>query len=179
MHNVTYVGHSGYQKNVAVVKSHYFWLGLKKEIMDYIAKCMECQKVKAEHRHLAGLLQPLPIPEWKWDVVTMDFIIGLPRTSKQHDFIMVVVDKLTKAAHFIPLKTTHRAADVADIFLKEVARLHGIPKTIVSDRDLKFTSNFWKGLFKGFEMNMNFSTTYHPESDGQTERVNEVIEDML
>ena len=86
---------------------------------------MECQKVKAKHRHPAGLLQPLPIPEWKWDMVTMDFITGLPRTSKKHDSIMVVVDKLTKSAHFIPLKTTHRAADVVDIFLKEVARLHG------------------------------------------------------
>jgi transposase InsO family protein len=152
---------------------------LKKEIVEYIARCMECQKVKAEHRHPAGLLQPLPIPEWKWDVVTMDFITGFPRTSKQHDSIMVVVDKLTKAAHFIPLKTTHRAADVVDIFLKEVAHLHGIPKTIVSDRDPKFTSNFWRGLFKGFRTNLNFSTAYHPESDGQTERVNRVIEDML
>jgi hypothetical protein len=175
MHNVAYAGHPGYQKTVAAIKSHYFWPGLKKEITEYIARCMECQKVKAEHRHPAGLLQPLPIPEWKWDVVTMDFITGLPRTSKQHDSIMVVVDKLTKAAHFIPLKTTHRAADVADIFLKEVARLHGIPKTIVFDRDPKFTSNFWKGLFKGFGTNLNFSTTYHPESDGQTERVNRVI----
>jgi hypothetical protein len=96
----------------------------------------------------------------------MDFIIGFPRTSNQHDSIMVVVDKLTKFAHFIPLKTTHKVADVADIFLKEVAHLHGIPKTIVSDRDLKFTLNFWKGLFKGFRMNLNFSTTYHPDSDG-------------
>jgi hypothetical protein len=96
----------------------------------------------------------------------MDFITGLPRMSKQHDSIMVVVDKLTKAAHFIPLKTTHKAAYVVDIFLKEVARLHGIPKTIVSDRDPKFTSNFSKRLFKGFRTNLNFSTTYHPESDG-------------
>jgi hypothetical protein len=179
MHNVTYVGHPGYQKTVAAVKNHYFWSGLKKEIAEYITRCMECQKVKAEHRHPAGLLQPLPIPGWKWDVVTMDFITGLPRTNKQHDSIMVVVDKLTKVAHFIPLKTTHRAADVANIFLKEVARLHGIPKTIVSDRDPKFTSNFWKGLFKGFRTNLNFSTAYHPESDGQTERINRVIEDML
>jgi hypothetical protein len=112
------------------------------------------------------LLQPLPILEWKWEVVTMDFIMGLPRTCKLHDSIMVVVYKLTKSAHFIPLKTTHKVADVADIFMKEVARLHKIPKTIVSDRDLKFTSNLWKGLFKGFRMNLNFSTTYHPESDG-------------
>jgi hypothetical protein len=97
------------------------------------------------------LLQPLPIPEWKWDVVTMDFITRIPRTSKQHDSIMVVVDKLTKSTHFIPLKTTHRETDVVDIFLKEIACLHGIPKTIVSNRDSKFTLNFWKGLFKGFE----------------------------
>jgi hypothetical protein len=109
----------------------------------------------------------------------MDFITGLPTTSKQHDSIIVVVDKLTKAANFIPLKTTHKVANVVDIFLKEVACLHGIPKTILSDRDPKFTSNFSKGLFKGFRMNMNFSTAYHPESDGQTERVNTVIEDIL
>jgi hypothetical protein len=179
MHNVAYVGHPGYQKTMAAVKGHYFWPGLKKEIAEYIARCMECQKVKAEHRHPAGLLQPLPIPEWKWDVVTMDFITGLPRTSKQHDSIMVVVDKLTKVDHFIPLKTTHRAAEVADIFLKEVACLHGILKTILSDRDPKFTLNFWKGLFQGFRTNLNFSTAYHPESDGQTERVNRVIKDML
>jgi hypothetical protein len=142
MHNVAYAGHPGYQKTVAAVKSHYFWPGLKKEIAEYIVRCMECQKVKVEHRQPAGLLQPLPIPEWKWDVVTMDFITGLPRTSKQHDSIMVVVDKITKDTHFIPLKTTHRVVDVDDIFLKEVAHLHGIPKTIVSDRDPKFTSNF-------------------------------------
>jgi hypothetical protein len=112
-------------------------------------------------------------------VVTMDFITGFPKTSKQHDSIMVVVEKITKANHFIPLKTTHKVVDVVDIFLKEVARLHEIPKTIVSDRDPKFTSNFWKGLFKGFRMNLNFSTTYHLESDGQTKRVNGVIEYIL
>jgi hypothetical protein len=166
MHNVTYARHPGYQKTVAAVKSHYFWLGMKREIAEYITRCMECQKVKGEHRHPTGLLQPLPIPEWKWEVVTMDFITRLPRTSKQHDSIMVVVEKLTKDSHFIPLKTTHKATDVADIFLKEVARLHRIRKMIVSNRDPKFTSNFWKGLFKGFIMNLNFSTTYHPESNG-------------
>jgi hypothetical protein len=162
-----------------VVKSQYLWPGMKREIAEYIARCMECQKVKTEHKHPAGLLQPLSIPEWKWELVTMDFIMGLPRIGKLHDSIMVVVEKLTKYAHFIPLKTTHKAADVVDIFMKEVARLHGIPKTIVSNRDLKFTSNFWKGLFKGFRMNMNFSIAYHPETDGQMKRVNRVIEDML
>ena len=115
---------------------------MKKEIVEYIVICMECHKVKAEDRHPTGLLQPLPIPEWKWEVVTMNFIMGLPRTDKQHDPIMVVVGKLMKVAHFIPLKTTHKAMDVAEIFMKEVARLHEISKTIVSDRDPKFTSNF-------------------------------------
>jgi hypothetical protein len=155
-----------------VVKSHYFWLGMKKYIVEYIARCMECQKVKAEHSHPAGLLQPLPIPEWKWEVAKMDFITGLPRIGKQHDSIMVVVEKITKDAHFIPLMTTHKATDVADIFMKEVARLHKIPKKIVSDRDPKFTSNLWKGLFKVFRMNLNFSKTYHHESNGNIEWVN-------
>ena len=89
-----------------------------------------------------GLLQPLTIPEWKWEVVTMDFIMGFPRIGNMHDLIMVVVEKLTKYVDFIPLKTTHKAVDVVDIFMKEVARLHGIPKTIVSDKDSKFTLNF-------------------------------------
>jgi hypothetical protein len=179
MHNVPYTWHLGYQKIVVAVKSQYFWLGMKREIAGYIARCMECQKVKSEHRHPTRLLQPLPIPEWKWEVVTMDFITGLSRTSKMHDSIIVVVGNLTKDSHFIPLNTTHKAVDVVDIFMKEVALLHEIPKMIVSDRDLKFTSNLWKGLFNGFRMNMNFSTTYHPESGGQIERVNMVIEDML
>jgi hypothetical protein len=181
MHNVPYVGHLGYHKTVATIKSHYhyFWPGMKREIVEYIARCMEFQKVKDENRHPTWLLQPLPIPEWKWEVVTMDFITGFPRIGKMHDSITVVVKKLTKATHFIPLKTTHKETDVVDIFMKEVARLHKIPKTIVSDRDPKFTSNFWKGLFKGFRTNLNFSIDYHPESDGHTERVNRVIEDIM
>jgi hypothetical protein len=98
----------------------------------------------------------------------MDFITRLPKTNKQHDSIMVVVDKLTKDAHFMTLKTTHKETNVADIYMREVAQFHGIPKTIVYDRDPKFTSKFWKGLFKQFRTNLNFNTTYHPEFDGQT-----------
>jgi hypothetical protein len=179
LHNVPYVGHPGYQKTIATVKKQYYWPGMKKEVVDFIARCLECQKVKVEHRHPAGLLQPFPIPEWKWEVITMDFITKLPRSSKQHDSIMVVVDKLTKAAHFVPVKSTYKETNIVDIYMREIAKLHGVPKTIVSDRDPKFTSNFWKGLFKGIGTSLNFSTTYHPESDGQTERVNQVIEDML
>jgi hypothetical protein len=152
---------------------------MKKEVVDFIAKCLECQKVKVEHRHPTGFLQPLLIPEWKQEVVTMDFITKLPRKIKQHDFIMVVVDKLTKAAHFIPVKLTDKETNIDDVYMREIDRLHGIPKTIVSDKVLKSTSKFWKKLFNGFGTNLNFSTTYHPELDGKTERVNQVIEDIL
>jgi hypothetical protein len=108
----------------------------------------------------------------------MDFIIGFPRAIKQHDAIMVVVDKITKATHFIPMKVTHKETNVADIYMREVAHLHGIRKKIVSNRDPMFTSKFWKGLFHGFKTNLKLSTTYHSESDGKI-RVNQVIEDML
>jgi hypothetical protein len=118
IHNVPYAGHPGYQKTIAVVKSQYYWPGMKKEVVDFISRCLECQKVKAEHRHPAGFLQPLPIPEWKWEVVTMDFITKLPRTNKQHDSIMVVVDKLTKSTHFIPVKLTHKASKIVDVYMK-------------------------------------------------------------
>jgi hypothetical protein len=98
----------------------------------------------------------------------MDFIMGLPKTVKQHDAIMVVVEKMSKATHFIPVKSTHKAVNIAEIFMREIFRLHGIPKTIISDRDTKFTSKFWKALFEGLGTQLNFNTTYHPQTDGQT-----------
>jgi hypothetical protein len=113
MHNVPYVGHPGYQKTIAVVRSQYFWPGMKKDVVDYIARCMECQRVKVEHRHPIGFLQPFPILEWKWEVVTIDFITKFPKTTRQHDSIMVVVDKLTKYAHFILVKLSHKVTNIA------------------------------------------------------------------
>jgi len=118
MNNVPYVGHLGYQKTIAVVKRQYYWLGMKKEVVDFISKRLECQKVKAEHRHSVGMLQALPIPEWKWEVVTTYFITKMPKTTKQHDSIMVVVDKLTKVAHFILVNLTHKAANSVDIYMR-------------------------------------------------------------
>jgi hypothetical protein len=135
---------------------------MKKDVSYYISRCMECHRVKVEHRHPIGLLQPLPIPEKKWEVVTIDFITKLPRKTRQHDSIMVVVDKLTEATHFVPIKITHTTTNIAEIYKREIVRLHGIPKEIVSDRDTNFNSNLWRGLFKGFGTNMNFITTYHP-----------------
>jgi len=141
MHNVPYDGHPSYQKMITKVRSQLFWWGMKKYVVDYIARCMECQKVKDEYRHPMGLLQPLPILEKKWEVITIEFITKFPRTTRQHDSIMVVVDKLTKATHFVPVKTTHTTTNIAEIYMREIARLHGTPRTIVSDRDTKFTSN--------------------------------------
>jgi hypothetical protein len=131
MHNVAYVGHSCYQKTIAVVNNQNLWSVMKKEVANYIVICLECKKVKVEHIHLTGFLQSLLIPEWKWEVVTIDFITMLPKIVKQHDSIMVVVDKLTTFAHFIPMKLTHKATNIADIYMREIARLHGVPKDIV------------------------------------------------
>ena len=147
-----------------LIKS-YYWPNMKNDAAIYIARCFECQQVKTEHQHPVGLLQPLPIPKWKWEIISMDFITGLPKTNKQHDSIMVVVDKLSKAAHFIPVKSTFKAINIADIFMKEIFRLHGISKVVISDRDVKFTSNFWKSLFKGLDTQLNFSIAYHPQTD--------------
>jgi hypothetical protein len=113
-------------------------------------------------------MQLLPIPKWKWEVVTIYFITKFPMKTRKNDSIMVVVEKLTKAAHFIPVKVTHKAPNIPYIYMREIARLHGVTKEIVSDQDPKFTSNFWTGLFKGFGTNLNFNTTNHPDSDGKT-----------
>ena len=113
MHNVPYVGHLGYQKKIAAVRSQFFWLGMKKDVVDYIAKCMEYWRVKVEHRHPTGLLHPFPIPENKWQVISIDFITKLSRTIRQNDSILVVVDKLIKATHFVPIKMTHTTTNIA------------------------------------------------------------------
>jgi hypothetical protein len=148
MHNVPYVEHLGYQKKITTVRSQLFCMGMKKDVVDYIARCMECQRVKVENRHPTGFLQPLSIPENKWEVITIAFITKFPRKTRKHDSIMVVVDKITKVPHFILVKMTHKATNIAKIYIKEISRLHGVPKEIVFDRDTKFTSNLWKGLFK-------------------------------
>jgi len=119
------------------------------------------------------------ILEWKWEVISMDFITSLPRTVRWHDYIMVVVDRLSKVAHFILVKTTYSSSDITHVFIKEIMQLHGVPKNIVSDRDAKFTSKFWKELFVGLGTNIAFITTYHQNKNGQTERVSKILEDML
>jgi hypothetical protein len=113
LHKKPYSGHPGYQKLITMLRKEFYWPNMKGETTEYLARCLECQQVKVEHQHPTGLLQPLPIPEWKWEVISMDFITGLPRSSKQNDSIMVVVDKLSKETHFIPVKSTYKAINIA------------------------------------------------------------------
>ena len=141
-HKQPYSGHLGYQKMLTALKKKLFWPGMKKHVADYLARYMECQLVKVEHQHPAGPLNPMLISEWKWDTISIDFITRLPRRKYQHDSVMVVVHTLTKAAHFIPVKSTFGTAQVENLFLKEILRLHGVPKMIISDRDAKFTASF-------------------------------------
>ena len=109
----------------------------------------------------------------------MDFIIGLPKSTKKNDAIMVVVDKQSKSSHFIHVKLTCKATDISNIFMKDIFRLHGMPREIIYDRYIKFTSSFWKSVMVGFETKLSFNMAYHPQTDGQTERVNQIVEDML
>ncbi|KAL4016656.1 hypothetical protein IC575_024310 [Cucumis melo] len=125
------------------------------------------------------LLQPLSVPGWKWESVSMDFITGLPKTLRGYTVIWVVVDRLTKSAHFVPGKSTYTASKWGQLYMTEIVRLHGVPVSIISDRDARFTSKFWKGLQLALGTRLDFSTAFHPQTDGQTERLNQILEDML
>ncbi|KAL0559002.1 hypothetical protein IC582_003591 [Cucumis melo] len=153
-HSSPFSMHPGSTKMYQDLKRVYWWRNMKREVAEFVSRCLVCQQVKAQRQKPAGLLQPLSIPEWKWENVSMDFITGLPRTLRGFTVIWVVVDRLTKSAHFVPV-------------------------SIVSDRDARFTSKFWKGLQTAMGTRLDFSTAFHPQTDGQTERLNQVLEDML
>ena len=161
------------------LKEQFWWHKMKREIGSYMAKCDICQRVKAGHQRPAGLLQQLKILEWKWDSVGMDFITGLPTSSRGNDSIRVIVDRLSKVAHFLPVKTTYQSSKLAELYIARIVSLHRVPKNIVSDQGTRFTSRFWKKVKEGLGTRLDFSTAYHPQTDGQTERVNQILEDML
>ena len=178
-HDSAYFIHPRSTKMYQDLKEKYWWYGLKRDVATHVVLCDVCQRVKAEHQRPAGLLQPLKVPEWKWEEISMDFIVGLPRTRDGYDSIWVIVDRLTKVAHFIPMKTTYPGAQLAELYMSRIVCLHGVPKKIVSDRGTQFTSRFWKRLHESMDTKLNFSSAYHPQTDGQTERTNQVLEDML
>ncbi|KAL0537052.1 hypothetical protein IC582_026020 [Cucumis melo] len=178
-HSSPFSMHPGSTKMYQDLKRVYWWRNMKREVAEFVSRCLVCQQVKAPRQKPAGLLQPLSIPEWKWENVSMDFITGLPRTLRGFTVIWVVVDRLTKSAHFVPGKSTYTASKWAQLYMSEIVRLHGVPVPIVSDRDARFTSKFWKGLQTAMGTRLDFSTAFHPQTDGQTERLNHVLEDML
>ncbi|KAK1411556.1 hypothetical protein QVD17_38106 [Tagetes erecta] len=135
---------------------------MKKDIATYVRKCLTCSRVKAEHQRPSGLLQQPEIPQWKWEQITMDFITKLPRTSHGHDSIWVIVDRLTKSAHFLPIREDFKMDKLAKIYVSEIVSRHGVPISIISDRDSRFTSKFWRSLQKSLGTQLNLSTAYHP-----------------
>jgi hypothetical protein len=161
------------------LKTQYWWYGMKRDVTEYVALCDTCQRVKAELQRSAGFLQPLKIPEWKWEEIRMDFIVGLRRTQAGYDSIWVIVDRLTKVAHFIPVKKTYSSAKLAELYVSRIVCLHLVLKKIVSDRGSQFTSKFWDKLHESMDTKLNLSLAYHPQTDGQTERTNQILEDIL
>ena len=176
-HNNPVGGHNEVVKMYQHPKGEFFWIGMKASVRAFVGDYYICQQAK--YMSVApGLLQPLPVPQRIWEDISMDFIDGLPR-SEGYNSILVVVDHLSKYAHFIPLKHPYTAIVVATIFLKEIVRLHGLPKSIILDRDKVFTSLFWEELFRLMGTHLKRSTAYYPQTDGQTEVVNRGLEAYL
>ncbi|GJW14937.1 putative reverse transcriptase domain-containing protein [Tanacetum coccineum] len=171
--------HPGSDKMYQDMKQLYWWPNVKADIANYFSKCLTCAKVKAEHQKPSGLLQQPEIPVWKWERITMDFIVGLPRTPSGYDSIWVIVDRLTKSAHFLLVKTTDSMEKLTQLYLKEIICRHRVPISIISDRDSKFASRFWRSLQGALGTQLDMSTAYHPRTDGQSERIIQTLEDMM
>jgi hypothetical protein len=178
-HDLRYSIHPGSTKMYKDLKTTYCWKDLRRDIAHCVACCDTCSRVKIEHQKPTGLIKPLEIPVWKWEDISMYFVVGLPRTPRGNDSIWVIVDRLTKVAHFLHVKTQHRIERLAELDVEHILRLHGAPKSIVSDRGPQFVAKFWRSFHKLMGTTLNYSTTFHPQTDRQTERVNQVLEDML
>jgi hypothetical protein len=179
MHDAPLSGHMGREKTYRRLAELVFWRGMFADVGDYVMGCFACAEGKAGNRISADLLHPLPIPSRRWNTMSLDFVGPLPMTPSSNDFLLVVVDKFSKMVHLIACKSTIKAEEVAQLFYDQIVRLHGFPEFIISDRDSKFTSEFWGELWKLCGTRMKMSTSYHPQTDGQTENVNRVVQDIL
>jgi len=172
-------GHVGIMKTLDLLSRSFFWPKMQQDVRDYVLSCRLCQENKSRTQNSSGLLHPIPIPPKRWQQISMDLIIFLPRTRSGFDAIFVVVDRYSKMIHLIPTTSTVTAPQLATLFFREIVRHHGLPSSCISDRDSRFTSSFWTELWKRLGTTLAMSTAYHPQSDGQTERANRTIEDML
>ncbi|WVZ90444.1 hypothetical protein U9M48_036746 [Paspalum notatum var. saurae] len=173
-HTSMFTVHPGSNKMYQDLKQKFWWTRMKREIAKYVSECDVCKRVKADHLKPGGMLQPLNVPAWKWEDIHMDFVVGLPRTQKGYDSIWVIVDRFTKAAHFIPVKTCYTAATYAGLYISRIVSLHSIPVTITSDR-----GSIFEHLQTALGTKLIRSSAYHPQTSGQVERVNQIVEDML
>ncbi|WVZ52374.1 hypothetical protein U9M48_003443 [Paspalum notatum var. saurae] len=178
-HTSLFTMHLGSNKMYQDLKQKFWWTRMKREIAKYVSECDVYQRVKADHLKPAGMLQPLEVPTWKWEHIHMDFIVGLPRTQKGYDSIWVIIDRFTKSAHFIPVKTIYHAKTYAELYIARILSLHGVPQTITSDSGSLFVSRFWGHLQTALGTSLIHSSSYHPQTSGQVERVNQILEDML
>jgi len=179
-HDIGICAHLGMDKTLDLINRTFFWPNITHDVREYVKSCPLCQMNKCRNKRQIGLLQPLGTPARRWREVSMDLITQLPRTTEGHDAIVVFVDRLTKMVHFAATVTTVTAPQLATIFFDTVYRFHGLPRVVVSDRDPRFTSKFWQELFKRcFGTKLAMSTATHLQTDGQTERANRTLEDML
>ncbi|KAJ0824772.1 putative nucleotidyltransferase, Ribonuclease H [Helianthus annuus] len=178
-HKSRYSIHPGSDKMYQDLKEYYWWPRLKSDVAVYVGKCLTCAKVKAEYQKPSGLLQQPEIPVWKWEQISMDFITKLPRTLRGHDMIWVIIDRLTKSAHFLPIREKDSTGKLAEIYLREIVARHGVPISIISDRDGRFVSRIWQSFQEAFGSQLDLSTAFHPQTDGQSERTIQTLEDML
>jgi hypothetical protein len=161
-HETDYSIHPSGMKMYQDLKKRFWWYGMKMEIAENVSICDSYQTINTEHQRTASLLLSLHIPQWKWEEIGMEFIVGLPRTRAGYDSIWVVVDRLTKAANFIPVKTSYNSAVLAELYMSRIVCLHGVSKKIISYRGTQFTSHFWQQLHEALGTHLNFSSTYHP-----------------
>ncbi|GKC14064.1 putative reverse transcriptase domain-containing protein, partial [Tanacetum coccineum] len=161
-HKSKYSVHPGTNKMYYDLRDRYWWPGMKKDIAEYVSRCLTCLKVKAEHQRPSGLLKQPKIFIWKWEGIAMDFVTKLPMTSSGHDTIWVIVDRLTKSAHFLPMHEDYKMERLARLYLNEIVARHGMPISIISDRDSRFTSMFWQSMQEALGTRLDMSTAYHP-----------------